>query len=83
MYVAMTRARDFLSVVHPLNAYGSQRGADYSLTQLSRFVDQTVRATMQHVALGTDDRPAEPVGADRPVPVIDLRALLRGRFGGV
>jgi DNA helicase II / ATP-dependent DNA helicase PcrA len=80
MYVAMTRARDYLSVVHPLNSYGSQRGADYSLTQLSRFVDQTVRATMQHVALGADDRAAEPVPVEERRPTVDLRALLRGRF---
>lgn len=81
MYVAMTRARNYLSVVHPLSSYGSRRGADYSLTQLSRFIDLEVRRTMQHAALGADDRPAqteEPRGA---APKVDLRALLRGRFG--
>ena len=82
MYVAMTRARNHLSVVHPLSSFGSRRGADYSLTQLSRFIDQNVRATMHRVALGSDDRAAEEE-APRPVaPVVDLRALLRGRFGG-
>lgn len=81
MYVAMTRARNHLSVVHPLSSYGTRRGADYSLTQLSRFIDQKVRATMQHVALGADDRPAEPEAARPDAPVVDLRALLRGRFG--
>jgi DNA helicase-2/ATP-dependent DNA helicase PcrA len=81
MYVAMTRARNHLSVVHPLSSYGSRRGADYSLTQLSRFIDQSVRATMQHVALGMDDRPAEPEPARTQTPAVDLRALLRGRFG--
>jgi len=81
MYVAMTRARNHLSVVHPLSSYGSRRGADYSLTQLSRFVDQSVRATMQHVALDADDRPAEPAAPTMRGPVVDLRALLRGRFG--
>jgi DNA helicase-2/ATP-dependent DNA helicase PcrA len=81
MYVALTRARNHLSIVHPLSSYGSRRGADYSLTQLSRFVDQGVRATMQHVALGADDRAAEPEMARPASPVIDLRALLRGRFG--
>jgi DNA helicase II / ATP-dependent DNA helicase PcrA len=81
MYVAMTRARNHLSVVHPLSSYGSSRGADYSLTQLSRFIDRKVRATMQHTALGADDTPAQ---AEAPVvrgPAVDLRALLRGRFG--
>ncbi len=81
MYVAMTRARNHLSVVHPLSSYGSRRGADYSLTQLSRFIDPGVRATMRHVALGADDRPAEPGAAAPAAPLVDLRALLRGRFG--
>ena len=81
MYVAMTRARNHLSVVHPLSSYGSRRGADYSLTQLSRFVDQPVRATMHHVALGQDDKPAEPEISRPAGPSVDLRALLRGQFG--
>ena len=81
MYVAMTRARNHLSVVHPLSSYGSRRGADYSLTQLSRFIDLEVRRTMQHVALGADDRPAQTEESRGSAPIIDLRALLRGRFG--
>ncbi|MEO9250277.1 MAG: ATP-dependent helicase [Gemmatimonadaceae bacterium] len=81
MYVAMTRARNHLSIVHPLSSYGSRRGADYSLTQLSRFIDPGVRSTMQHVALGADDRPAEREASPIRGPAIDLRALLRGRFG--
>ena len=83
MYVAMTRARNHLSIVHPLSSYGSRRGADYSLTQLSRFIDQSVRATMQHVALGSDDKPAELEVSPPLGPVVDLRALLRGRFGAM
>jgi DNA helicase-2/ATP-dependent DNA helicase PcrA len=81
MYVAMTRARNHLSVVHPLSSYGSRRGADYSLTQLSRFIDGTVRATMQHVALGADDTPAQAEAPPTRGPVVDLRALLRGCSG--
>ena len=82
MYVAMTRARNHLSIVHPLSSYGTRRGADYSLTQLSRFIDRDVRRTMHHVALGADDQPAEDTsGKSLPGPPIDLRALLRGRFG--
>jgi len=81
MYVAMTRARNHLAVVHPLSSYGSRRGADYSLTQLSRFVDQKVRATMDWVALGADDTLASPDVALATNPTVDLRALLRGRFG--
>ena len=81
MYVAMTRARNHLSIVHPLSSYGSRRGSDYSLTQLSRFIDRSVRGTMQHVVLGSDDRPAEPEPSRPAAPIVDLRALLRGRFG--
>ncbi|MEO7043202.1 MAG: ATP-dependent helicase [Gemmatimonadaceae bacterium] len=81
MYVAMTRARNHLAVVHPLSSYGSRRGADYSLTQLSRFVDQKVRATMDRVALGADDMPVGTEATPSSAGPVDLLALLRGRFG--
>jgi DNA helicase-2/ATP-dependent DNA helicase PcrA len=78
MYVALTRARNYLSVTYPLNAYSSRRGADYSLDQLCRFIDRGVRDNMQRVALAGDNAPAdiEP----RKQPLLDLRALLRSRF---
>jgi DNA helicase II / ATP-dependent DNA helicase PcrA len=81
MYVALTRARNYLSVAYPLNAYSSRRGADYSLDQLCRFIDRGVRDNMQRVALAGDNAPAND---DAPLkqPVLDLRALLRSRFGG-
>ena len=78
MYVAMTRARNHLLVTYPLNTYGSRRGADYTMDQLSRFLDRGVRDTMQRVALSDDDTPAEP--DQLPTSPLDLRALLRGRF---
>jgi DNA helicase-2/ATP-dependent DNA helicase PcrA len=81
MYVAMTRARNHLSIVYPLNAYSTRRGSDYSLDQLSRFIDRGVRDRMERVTVGvaapTAPEPESPRG-----PLIDLRALLRGRFGG-
>ncbi|HEX8849505.1 MAG TPA: ATP-dependent helicase [Gemmatimonadaceae bacterium] len=78
MYVAMTRARNELAVVYPLNAYATPRGAEYSIDQLSRFVDRGVREHMQRVVLAP---PApEPTQAAPPQPLLDLRALLRGRF---
>ena len=49
VYVAMTRARDHLHVVHPVNVYGSRWGADYTVPQLSRFVDRGVRKLMRRV----------------------------------
>jgi DNA helicase-2/ATP-dependent DNA helicase PcrA len=85
MYVALTRAKQYLSVIYPLNAYSTRRGSDYTFGQLSRFLDRGVRDTMHHVALGSDDAPVVPTAtAATPAaaaPLVDLRALLRGRFG--
>jgi DNA helicase-2/ATP-dependent DNA helicase PcrA len=80
MYVALTRARNHLSVTYPLNAYSSRRGASYSFDQLSRFIDRGVRDNMQRVAL---ESPSAPVIHDAvPKPqLLDLRALLWSRFG--
>ncbi len=80
MYVALTRARRHLAVVHPLHAYATRRGADYSLDQLSRFIDPGVRALMERVTLSVDGSltPSEEI-----VPaasMVDLRAMLRRRF---
>jgi DNA helicase II / ATP-dependent DNA helicase PcrA len=78
MYVALTRARNHLTVTHPLSAYGSRGAAEYFVAQLSRFFDNGVRTKMQRVTLSAEDaqRPEEPGGT----PTLDLRALLRGRF---
>jgi DNA helicase-2/ATP-dependent DNA helicase PcrA len=78
MYVALTRARNYLSVTYPLNAYSSRRGADYSLDQLCRFIDRGVRDNMQRIALGADNAPAAEEAPKQPL--LDLRALLRSRF---
>jgi len=80
MYVALTRARDDLAVVYPLNAYSTRRGADYAIDQLSRFFDRGVRERMQRVVLAEEEAQALP---SAPVaPLLDLRALLRGHFPG-
>ena len=79
MYVAMTRAKNYLSVTYPLNAYSTRRGSDYSLDQLSRFIDRTVRQKMERIAVGVP-APAKPAETNSS-PLLDLRALLRGRFG--
>ena len=79
MYVALTRAKDELAVIYPMQVYGSRRGAEYSFDQLSRFLDRGVRGTMQRVVVEEPgEAPATPVSA---APEIDLRALMRGRFG--
>jgi DNA helicase-2/ATP-dependent DNA helicase PcrA len=80
MYVAMTRAKNYLSVTYPLNAYSSRRGSEYTLDQLSRFIDRGVRDRMERIAVGA---PEPKKAAEGPLsPLLDLRALLRGRFGG-
>jgi DNA helicase-2/ATP-dependent DNA helicase PcrA len=79
MYVALTRARHELYVTYPLHAYPSRTTAEYSLDQLSRFLDRGVRATMQRVVVGlgaAEQLPAPPAAA----PGLDLRSLLRGKF---
>lgn len=79
LYVAMTRARDQLYVTYPLQSYPNRTGADFAYGQLSRFLDPGVRATMQRVTIGANEIPA--LLAPRDEPAIDLRSLLRGRFG--
>ncbi|HEX4467974.1 MAG TPA: ATP-dependent helicase [Gemmatimonadaceae bacterium] len=79
MYVAMTRARNYLVVSYPLNVYNTRRGADYSMDQLSRFLDRGVRAKMQKYILGEDASPA-PEAPAAEHPPIDLRAILKSRF---
>src|SRR5688572_23673588 len=78
MYVAMTRARDHLAITYPLNAYSTRRGSDYTIDQLSRFIDPGVRDTMQRVVPKFQEdapSPAEPPAA------LDLRELMKRRFG--
>ena len=82
MYVAMTRARKHLHVVYPLNAYQSRFGTEYAIDQLTRFIDPGVRELMTRVAAAPEALPT-PEQHERPFAgtEVDLRALLRGRFG--
>ena len=80
MYVALTRARNHLAVVYPLNVYSSRRGMDYSIDQLSRFFDAGVREKMDRVVVAEGGEPATVAPISEVA--VDLRALLRGRFAG-
>jgi DNA helicase-2/ATP-dependent DNA helicase PcrA len=80
MYVALTRARNHLAVTCPLNSYATRRTADYSIDQMSRFLDRGVRAKMERVVPRVPGAP-QPVAETAPSEQIDLRAMLRGRFG--
>jgi DNA helicase II / ATP-dependent DNA helicase PcrA len=80
MYVALTRARNHLAVAYPLNVYSSRRGMDYSMDQLSRFFDIGVREHMERVVV-TEEGEGQPVAPVIEVASVDLRALLRSRFG--
>ncbi|HEY9230201.1 MAG TPA: 3'-5' exonuclease, partial [Gemmatimonadaceae bacterium] len=83
MYVAMTRARNHLAVTYPLNVYATRRGSDYSIDQLSRFIDRGVRERMQRIVPKSEAGSPPPLPEELPPqhePAIDLRALLRGRF---
>ncbi|GAC1515082.1 MAG: ATP-dependent helicase [Gemmatimonadaceae bacterium] len=77
MYVAMTRARNHLAIVYPLSAYSTRLGGDYTFGQLSRFFDAGVRAVMQRVVL---EETAAPAATPRQDAIIDVRAILQGRF---
>jgi DNA helicase-2/ATP-dependent DNA helicase PcrA len=80
MYVAMTRARNHLAVTYPVNSYNTRRGADYTMDQLSRFLDRGVREQMERVVPRFDEpERAEPA----PQPgALNLRELMQRRFGG-
>ncbi|WP_434480017.1 ATP-dependent helicase [Gemmatimonas sp.] len=84
LYVAMTRARNELYVTYPLQSYASRMGADYAFSQLSRFLDSGVRQTMQRVTIGEPEPPLQALPGPREgaiiEPIVDLRALLRGKF---
>jgi len=81
MYVAMTRPRKHLMVTYPVNSYSTRRGSDYTIDQLSRFLDRGVRDQMERVVPKFDDAPDAPPDAT-PAQAIDLRALMQKRFGG-
>jgi DNA helicase-2/ATP-dependent DNA helicase PcrA len=77
MYVALTRARHHLAVTFPFNVYESRRGANYSLSQLSRFLDRGVVRAFQQVVLERVEALPEADARPGVPPLVDLRALAR------
>ena len=75
----MTRARDHLAVTYPLNAYSTRRGSDYTIDQLSRFIDPGIRETMQRVVPRFDSD--GPVAVPEAPAPLNLRELMQKRFG--
>jgi DNA helicase-2/ATP-dependent DNA helicase PcrA len=82
LYVAMTRAKNFLAVVHPLRFYIRQQhrlGNRHVFTPRTRFIPDTVAEKFaRHV-------PPEPAGPDAPRPApgaprIDVAARLRATW---
>jgi hypothetical protein len=64
-------------------SYASRWSSAYDLGQLSRFVSPDVQALMERVTPAADGDGAEAADAEpEPAGGLDLRALLRGRFGG-
>jgi hypothetical protein len=53
---------------------------DYSMDQLSRFITPAVRRRMSRVVAGVE-RPQDVDASGIKGQVIDVRALLRGKFG--
>lgn len=80
MYVALTRAKNRLAITYPLNSYATRRSADYTIDQLSRFLDRGVRDLMERV-VPRYEAPAPAPEAEVATPPIDLRAMMRERFG--
>jgi hypothetical protein len=65
-----------------MNAYTTRWGADYSIDQLSRFIDRGVAEHMQRVVIVGEEEPPAATEAPQRGAGIDLRGMLRGRFGG-
>jgi DNA helicase-2/ATP-dependent DNA helicase PcrA len=82
MYVAMTRARHHLAVLYPVQAFATRFAVDYSTGQLSRFIDPGVREGMQCIAAVPAAAPTAGANDAAPATPLDLRAMLRARFGG-
>jgi len=78
LYVAMTRARDWLYVSYPLRYYADKHilGDRHTLSQLTRFIPADVRRLFEQVTL-TLPKPGGKGGAEARKET-DARAKIRG-----
>ena len=86
LYVAMTRARDSLTVYFPLRYYRRPRGLEdpHSFAQLTRFIPHDVRALFDERRAHLDEIDADASTSVAPVTVGSARgvdAFLAGLWG--
>jgi DNA helicase-2/ATP-dependent DNA helicase PcrA len=83
LYVAMTRARDQLHLIHPRRFYttGQPRSGDrYVQAPRSRFIPPALLGLFDHGLAGPGH--AEPADRERtPLPTVDIAAELRAMWG--
>ncbi len=84
LYVAMTRAKNFLAVIHPLRFFIRQQhrlGDRHVFTPRTRFIPDTVADRFARVVPNVDDRqdPDAPPAASA-APRIDVAARLRATW---
>jgi len=83
LYVAMTRAKTTLSLVHPLRFYVRQQhrlGDRHVFTPRTRFIPDAILDRFQRVTLEVSRGPAAPAAATGPR--IDVAARLRASWAG-
>ena len=77
-YVALTRAKDFLYVCHPAFYYQKKLTSRYSISQLTRFLPDSILDRFQQVSL-RNEKPADtPLNA--PGMVTDIRSKIAGMW---
>ena len=79
LYVAMTRARDPLALVHPLRFHVRQQhrhGDRHSYTPRTRFVPDSLLDCFERVGVGNVEGPDERP-AVRPASRVDVASKLR------
>ena len=80
LYVAMTRAKTQLHLIHPLRFFIRQQhrhGDRHVYTPLSRFIPDDVLPCFERVVRGRDRASDELISADAPPIRVDVASKLR------